>query len=357
MKRISIGILCICAFTFLAVKCHNDDDEMFCSFNYGQVVFTPGKTEQDQMAQPVFDGDKPKQGTYSAEPAGLVIDENTGEINIDQSTPAQEYTITFLSKNKKTRCQTSIYIEEPEVTPQTCVFKYPKEVYIPQEVADIKKDQIGVPVFGDGTEIDGTFSVEPPGLDIDPKTGIFSVNGSESGIKYTVTYISNDRVTSCNASLIISGIDYLDAIVDVSSPETSVVFPILDAQINSRPPIGFYDLDGSASQQNLVIDRETGAIDLRATLQQIDKTEFNGDGKEPAIPSSSFSRKYTIKYTFDRDDEPLISSLDVVIYWFLKEEDIPEDLRKLLEDKQRLPNNGRTLHPPPLLMGKGSYLK
>ncbi len=356
MKRITLGILCMCTLALLAVKCHDDDDNMFCSFNYGQVVFIPANTDEDQMVEPIFEGDKPKEGTFFSEPDGLDIDENTGVINIDNSTPAKEYTITFISEDKKTRCETSIYIDEPEKQPQTCIFKYDTTIYIPREVADLKEDQLGIPSFEDSTVVDGTFSVEPPGLDLDTKTGVFSVNGSVSGHKYTVTYTSKDGLTSCQTSVIISGIDYLDAIVDVSKPETSVVRPILNAQIDSNAPRGQYDVDGSATQQNLVIDRETGAIDLRATLQRIDSIEFKGNGEEPAIPASKFERKYTIRYTFD-EGEGLISSLQVIIRWFPSEEDIPQELLDLLKDKQRYPENGRLQHPPPLLMGKGNYTK
>jgi len=355
MKRTTIAVLCLCAYIMLAVKCDDDDDPMFCSFNYGQVKFIPGSTEEDQLVEPQFEGEKPK-GTYAAEPEGLDIDEETGVINIDNSTPSTEYTISFLSEDKKTRCETSIYIGEPKVVPKECVFKYENEVYVPKEVADSKEEQLGVPIFEDGFEVDGTFAVEPDGLDIDRQTGIFGVNSSVSGIKYTVSYTSKDGNTTCETQVTISGIDYLDAIVDVSSPETSMVRPILDAEIDSQAPAGLYDVDGSASQQNLSINRETGEIDLRATLQQIDQAEFDGNGQEPAIPAG-FSRKYTIKYTFDRGNEELvISSLEVVIYWYPSEEDIPEDLLVLLRDKQRFPENGRTLRPPPLLMGSGKYL-
>ena len=356
MKRTTIAILCLCASVLLAVKC-DDDDPMFCSFNYGKVKFIPDSTDGEQKVEPQFEGNKPRGGTFSAEPEGLDLDEATGVINIDNSKPATEYTITFVSKDKKTRCETSIYIDEPKVTPKECEFKYEKEIYIPQEVADAKEEQLGVPIFEEGFVIDGTFTVEPTGLDIDPKTGIFGVNGSVSGIKYTVTYTSADGNTSCETDVTISGIDYLDAIVDVSSPETSVVTPILDAQIDSQAPEGIYDVDGSATQQNLAIDRQTGAIDVRTTLQRIDQAEFGGTGQEPVIPSG-FSRKYTIKYTFDKgDNEVVISSLEVLIYWYPSEEDIPEDLLILLRDKQRFPENGRTLRPPPLIAATNNYTK
>lgn len=355
MKKITIGILCLCAFTLLAVKCHDDDGLKFCSFNYGKVKFIPDSADGEQVVEPQFEGEKPR-GTYSAEPEGLDIDQETGEINIDNSKPSTEYTITFISRDKKFSCETSIYIDEPKVVPKECKFKYEKEVYIPQEVAKGTEDQLGIPIFEDSTVIDGTFTVEPPGLDIDTKTGIFGVNGSVSGIKYTITYTSKDGITSCQTSVIISGIDYLDAIVDVSTPETSTVRPILDAQIDSQAPIGIYDVDGAATQQNLAINRETGEIDLRTTLQQIDREEFNGGGEVPALPIG-FSRKYSIKYTFDKgDNELLVSSLEVVIYWYPTEEDIPEELLILLRDKQRFPENGRTLHPPPLLIGKSKTL-
>ena len=354
MKRTTIIILCLCAYVLLAVKCDDDDDPMFCSFNYGKVKFIPDSTSGGQVVEPQFDGDQPQGGTFSAEPEGLVIDGETGAINIDESTPDTEYTITFISQDQKTRCETSIYIGEPEVEPKVCEFRYEKEVYIPQEIIEANEDQLPAPIFDDSTVIDGTFTVEPTGLDIDPQTGIFSVSGSVSGVKYTVTYTSKDGNTSCQTAVTISGIDYLDAIVDVSSSETSVISPILDALIDSQAPEGFYDVDGSATQQNLAIDRQTGDIDVKTTLQQIDQEEFGGIGQEPVIPPG-FSRKYTIKYTFDKGDELLVSSLEIVIYRHISEEDIPEDLLILLEDKQRFPENGRTLRPPPLIIATGNY--
>ncbi|WPP52315.1 hypothetical protein [Catalinimonas niigatensis] len=342
--------LCLFLFASCDKLCDCDDDPKPCLFSYGKVSFTPTPAEE-QIVNPSFTQGE-SDGTFTASPAGLDLDADSGAININNSEPGQEYTITYTLEDGKTTCSTSIYIGEAEKEVETCVLQYEYKVYFPNSTQP--KFAKPAPPFDKPSEFNGKFTVEPQGLDIDPSTGQFSVNGSQAGITYQITYTSEDKLSTCQTSVTIAGLDIKDTLVDVSAEEASLI-PQFSA--NADVEIGniVYTARNIGNEPPLILNTETGAVDIKQTLINIDQQEFDGNGDTPAIPSG-FSRKYIIDYqVFDPQGEVITSnSTDLLIYWYEDIESIPEELINLVNYKEQY-SNGKILDRPNTAVGHNNY--
>ncbi len=320
------------------------EKEAICGFNYGAVVFIPDKSGNDQLIAPKFDETTP-DGTYQAAPAGLDLDSLTGVINVNNSTIMTEYIVTFTSADGKRICETTVYIEEPLI--DECKFNYGDSIFYPssdKSVAEIVK-----PVFADSMVADGKFTVAPQGLDLDSKTGYFRVNSSIAGINYTVTYTSADGYTICSTQVIIQGIDLVDAFLllqediqfaveGVPVLVDSIARPIVGANINTPAPEGAYQSDDPA----VVFENPAlGTMNLKATLRNI-REQLQGDF------FSGYSREITINYRIFSNDREVIGNFKFLLYWFAKQDEVPEDLIILMQGKSQYPIvGGKVMIPPP----------
>lgn len=327
--------------------CDCEEEATPCMFMYDQLVYTPtGGSAGEQLVKPTFDGEQPI-GTFSAQPEGLAIDSLTGEIDVNIST-AGEYTVVYTLDDGKTTCETQVAIGEKDPEAKVCVLSYETDVIVPGQ-----KDLLR-PAFQDDTKLDGTFTAVPPGLDISFDEGIISVNTSASGQRYRIMYTSADKQTYCETELLISGIDYIDQIIDLEDDLPDTVSPILNADPQFEAPRGIYDADGSAQTQGLAINGETGEINVLQTLQQVDAIRTQQDIPDPQIEEGE-PLKFTFSYQVAQDsDLPAITStLQIVIYWF--EDEISEDILELIRQKSKFPVNGREMSPPPVIAVKGTY--
>ncbi len=302
-----------------------------CDFNYGALAFTKGPANQVQEITPSF-SQRSATGTFSSSPAGLVIDAETGVIDVNASDPG-EYTITH---EDETTCKTSILIQEGE---KECSLVYQQQIVAPGQV-----DFLLARVNGERVN-SGKFYATPAGLAISDTNGSIDVRASESGIEYMVFYESEDKNTTCQTTLTISGINYEDTRIDFTN-EVAIVAPFFVKEEQQQAPVGIYDIDGAATELNLSINRETGEINLKETLQTISGQEFDGD-----LPSG-FTRKFTISYRLPAQE--LESNIEVQLFWYANEDDIPDDLLELLVGKG-VPTNGKIEKRPPYILTVGEY--
>lgn len=303
-----------------------------CKFQYSQLSYTKGPSSQVQEISPNF-SQRSATGTFSSQPQGLEIDPDTGIIDVNASDPG-EYTIIHDGEN--TSCETKILIQEGE---QECSLSYGRSIVAPGEVdyllARINDERVNT----------GKFYATPAGLAISETNGAIDVVASESGINYSIYYESEDRNTFCQTSLTISGINYEDTRVDFTS-EDALVAPVYVEEEQQQAPQGVYDVNGQATELNLAINRETGVINLKETLSNIALQEFEGDLQ------SGFTRKFTIAYRLP--EQEFQSSIEVQIFWYPNEEDIPQDLLEVLAGKG-VPVNGKVEKRPPYILTVGDY--
>ncbi|WKN30246.1 hypothetical protein PZB74_14870 [Porifericola rhodea] len=341
IKPSILVLICLWLFASCDKLCDCDDDPKPCSFSYGMVSFTPTPGEE-QLIKPSFE-ESQEGGTFSAFPSGLDIDEATGEININNSTYDQEYTITYTLDDGETTCTTSIFIGEPDIV--ACGLKYEKEMVAPGEIDFLlaRVDEKAV--------TDGKFYAIPSGLVINPSNGAIDVSASESGTQYTIYYESKDGMYQCQTKLIISGIDFPDTRISLVPEERALVYPYYNADPDQEVPGGSYMSD----DPTLAINESTGEVDIKQTLVNVDLSDNETlDQSIVNYREAGFTRIFTINYTVGQTE--LQSSLEVQLFWFPNEESIPADLLEVFEGKQSF-DNGKIEERPPYMLATGGYDK
>ena len=333
MKSLKLPLLCYLTTCLLSLNaCEELVEEIDeCSFSYGGVAFTQGAPGQQQNISPSFDRGE-VTGTFSSEPSGLSLDDLTGIIDVNASVP-QEYIITH---EGETNCETSIVILPGE---QECVLSYDRTIVAPGEtdflVARVNDAAVGK----------GKFYATPAGLAISEINGSIDVGASETGIAYTIYYESEEGSVFCQTQLTISGISYEDALVEFDDSE-AIVNPVYVEQEEEPAPIGEYDFNQNAQEENLAIDNSTGAIDLKKTLVTIAEAEFDNE----RLPDG-FTRKFTIEYRLP--EQELVSNIEVQIFWYPTLSDVPVDILEVLAGRGI--TQGRLQKRPPYILTIGDY--
>ncbi|WKN41598.1 hypothetical protein [Tunicatimonas pelagia] len=351
MHKLTTNLLTLISIAILFSGCEyicdcEDDGPEPCAFSYENIVYTPNGAPGDQLISPIFDGDIP-EGSFSATPAGLVIDTVTGAIDVNASEFGKEYNVSFRIKDSEVVCETNIFIDNP--ADQTCELNYETSVIAPGE-----KDFLA-PFFANGYVPDGKFSAYPSGLDISPDKGIVSVSTSTSGVQYFITYISNDKKTICQTTLLITGVDYPERIIDLNAGDT-VLSPYFNEQGGEEgrtfgeyrvSPADLAFADGTVEPGVSISD---GDINILETIR-------NQDPEELFPEEGFFSKDYTITYLLSNAENAL--SIELRLYYFpdlATLEELAPELLEAIEDREQYIGNGRIEKKPRYCIAIGDAL-
>ena len=139
----------------------------------------------------------------------------------------------------------------------------------------------------------GRYISWPAGLSVDAQTGVIDASKSEPGSRYNIGFVSAATGDTAYSQVILAGVTYPDGIYYMDSPD-----PVLQPWYNTHSPwtgnttgtnqgtAGLFDENGPASlraiDQQLLVNASTGAIDLKASVQQglFGSNPQNGDMKE-----------------------------------------------------------------------------
>jgi hypothetical protein len=136
------------------------------------------------------------------------------------------------------------------------------------------QDYIVHPVNNPGS---GKYLSWPAGLVIDPVTGAIDITASETGERYAIGFVKTGTTDTCITPLIIGGVGYMDSIYDLSQNQGQAA-PYFDANPNLTSICSgaggggtscAFDVTGSATNHKLVINKSTGVIDLKKSLNGI----------------------------------------------------------------------------------------
>jgi hypothetical protein len=203
------------------------------SFSYDLFYCTDG------VATPVISGDP--GGTFSAVPAGCVIDPVTGIIDLAASAPGS-YSITYSIAGL---CPESASDLVTIITDPDASFAYDALSYCPSGTT--------LPTFI--TTASGTFAVSPAGLSVDPVTGEIDLSTGTVGTTYTITYTVG--------TLCISTYSVFVTIEPIDDPSFAYSAPSFCPTGTATPvSIGTPGGTFTVSPPGLVVDPITGVIDL-----------------------------------------------------------------------------------------------
>jgi hypothetical protein len=164
------------------------------------------------------------------------------------------------------------------------------------------------------TLFNGTFVSWPKGLTIDPVSGEIDVLRSEPGARYNVGFVNAATGDTAYRQVILAGITYPDGIYDLSSANTSLpAYFNADASATGAAN-SVFDEEGIASGQKLIVDPQTGAIDLKASVEQ---------GLFGTQPQNGDSREVSIYYRLNDESHMSLLKSTVTVYYYNTFADVP----------------------------------
>ena len=159
----------------------------------------------------------------------------------------------------------------------------------------------------------------PAGLSLDAATGAINISKSETGQRYAIGYVKEGTHDTCLSTVIIGGADYMDSVYVLENGATIAV-PYFDANASQASDCSgpgnsghcSFDVNGSATNKNVFIDKFSGEIDLDKTL--------NGDKKTPgafgSVPVNGATVNVIITYSLKKHSNSAPQSINVTLKYY-----------------------------------------
>jgi hypothetical protein len=223
------------------------------------------------------------------------------------------FTLSFCKKNGA----------EDKVTPTDFKLAYgDSTIYLKEQAEDyfVLPDQ----------QAEGTYSAFPIGIEIDQRSGAINVSQSETGLRYRVSFTSVQG-DNYQTMILLSGINYTDHFHKLVQGD-SVSTPLYN--VDQTLPAASFDYDNTARNAGLVINRATGAINLKASIR---------NGLFGPNPVNDSRKEVAIKYRINDQSRNAANSIKVLFYWYGTMEDVPADVKQLIQERE--PMFLRTSYP------------
>lgn len=174
----------------------------------------------------------------------------------------------------------------------------------------------------------GTYIGFPDGVQIDDNSGAITVNKSETGLRYKISFIPLGTADTISTIVLISGINFLDKIYNLSTNDT-LATPIYNANSNNSMPgtngTSLFDDGGGCNNLGIAVSTLNGKINLGQTVR---------NGVFGSTPSNGQNAEVELKYRLDDPSQKASNSLKVKLYYFNTANDLTPDLIQLLQDRQ-----------------------
>jgi hypothetical protein len=166
----------------------------------------------------------------------------------------------------------------------------------------------------------GTYYSWPAGLSINATTGAIDLTLSETGQRYAVAFVAAGSTDTCLAPLILAGASYVDSVY-VLSESSKTAKPYFNANpYGPQPCLGpgcFFDWNGFALNQGIIVDMNTGFINLTATMAN------HPFGLSPANGTILLT---TIYYALNDNSNYAHQQIGLELMYFDSKKDIPQEI-------------------------------
>jgi|GEM_PF-237152 len=203
----------------------------------------------------------------------------------------------------------------------------------------------------------GFFKAIPAGLVLDSVSGRINITLSETGLRYKVYYVSPGGTAIDSVKLVISGVDYQDAIYTIASTADvyDTAFPIYNARPGLPLPCGGDDEDDDGDiddddnlcvfdetdldddgnddipgviQDKLLVDTKKGTIDVEAS--------FYAGLFGSSNPANGVSKDFTFYYRLQDASNRALNKITVRFYHYRTISDIPQSLLDTLNLRNQI---------------------
>ncbi|HXB42520.1 MAG TPA: hypothetical protein VNV85_00610 [Puia sp.] len=181
----------------------------------------------------------------------------------------------------------------------------------------------------------GQYFAWPVGMNINKYTGAIDITRSETGLRYNIGYVKDGTTDTCLQTMILAGASYADSIYVLANSEQNA-FPYFNANPNLMSICNgggitggitcMFDVTGQATSQKIAIDKNTGVIDLRKTLNQ---GAFNTLG---LLTLNGTTIQTTISYKLNDGSNMAMQQIPVTLIYYNRKADVPPSLVAYIEN-------------------------
>jgi hypothetical protein len=164
----------------------------------------------------------------------------------------------------------------------------------------------------------GKYFAWPVGMILDQNTGAINLTQSQTGMRYIMGFVPAGTNDTCLSQLIIGGAAYYDSVyvfengVTTAAPyfEANPYLPSVCANGGCT-----FDVTGSAAAQKVIVDKNTGVIDLQKTLNG---TLLGLGGAFGLIPVNGQTITTTITYKINYGSNNALQQIQVQLEYYDK---------------------------------------
>lgn len=174
----------------------------------------------------------------------------------------------------------------------------------------------------------GTYSGFPEGIQIDEKTGAINVSKSETGLRYQVKFLPATGGPERSTTVLLSGINYLDAFYFLSKNDT-IAKPVYNGTLQNVIPGTSsgtaFDIGLGCNNEGIAVSTADGKINLMQTIR---------NGFFGKYPDNGTRKEFELKYKIDDNSKQALNGLKIKLYYFETMNDVTPDLIQLLHDRE-----------------------
>jgi hypothetical protein len=203
---------------------------------------------------------------------------------------------------------------------------YGDSIIYPQPTSG--SDYIVSPVNNPGP---GTYLSWPQGLVINSTTGAIDVTQSETGERFDIGFVKSGTTDTCLTSLILAGASYMDSVYVLANGATLALpyfnaNPLLVSVCATSGVSGScqFDVTGSAKSKHLIVDDNTGILDLQKSLNS---------GLFGLLPLNGLTAQATIYYELNDGSNMALQHITVNFLYYNSKSQINSGLLGTLDAK------------------------
>jgi len=176
-------------------------------------------------------------------------------------------------------------------------------------------DYIFYPVNNPGP---GKYFSWPVGMVLDQNSGAINITQSQTGMRYIMGFVKAGTTDTCLSNLVIGGAAYYDSVYVFENGSTTAA-PYFEANpyLPSVCQTGgcTFDVTGSAAAQKVIVDKNSGVIDLEKTLNG---TLLGLGGAFGLLPVNGATVTTTIWYRVNYGSNGALQNIQVQLQYYNK---------------------------------------
>jgi hypothetical protein len=199
----------------------------------------------------------------------------------------------------------------------------------------------------------GTYLSWPAGLVLNANTGAINLSLSQTGQRYDMAFVQYGTTDTCISPLIIAGTSYMDSVYSLAKSDTSSdpyfngnPYAPNPCQNKKGPGACQFDYNNFAVAQGVIVNRQTGFIDLQNTARNVfGKFPFNGE-----------TAYTTIYYKVNDNTHNAPQQIQLKLMYYNRRADIPPALLSTISNNvastlnNQLLSKGPSPRPPLILI-------